>query len=141
MKQLFTSKTCEHPTPKDFYAKLNDEFNFTLDPCATDLNHKCNKYYTMKDDGLKQNWDNERIFCNPPYGREIGKWMKKLSETDAPVRVALVPARTDTKWFHEHVLGKAEIRFVKGRLKFGDAKNSAPFPSIVIVYNNNASHV
>lgn len=132
---MTSSKTCEHATPQDYYNKLQVEFGFTLDPCANDQNHKCEKYYTKETNGLEQNWDNERIFMNPPYGREIGKWMKKLSETEAPVRVALVPARTDTKWFHDYVVGKAEIRFIRGRLKFGDVKNSAPFPSILVIYN------
>lgn len=72
---------------------------------------------------------------NPPYGREIGKWVKKAAESNATV-VCLLPARTDTKWFHEYILGKAEIRFVKGRLKFGDGKNSAPFPSMVVIFRN-----
>ena len=78
----------------------------------------------------------ETVWCNPPYGREIGKWVEKAyNESLAGVTVVmLLPARTDTKWFHDYIYGKAEIRFVRGRLKFGDSKNSAPFPSMVIIF-------
>ena len=74
---MFSSKTDQWATPNDFFDKLNEEFHFTLDPCADEFNHKCEKYYTKEDDGLKQSWNNERVFCNPPYGREIGKWVEK----------------------------------------------------------------
>jgi site-specific DNA-methyltransferase (adenine-specific) len=77
---MFSSKTPEWSTPQDFFDELDKEFNFTLDPCATKENSKCRKFYTKEDDGLKQDWDNERVFCNPPYGREIGDWVKKASE-------------------------------------------------------------
>jgi len=130
-KSLFSSNSNEWATPQDFFDKLSKEFKFTLDPCATKKNTKCKKFYTVKDDGLSKAWSGEFVFMNPPYGREIGKWVKKLSENKG---VGLVPSRTDTKWFHEYVLGKAEIRFIKGRLKFGDSKNSAPFPSMLIIY-------
>jgi site-specific DNA-methyltransferase (adenine-specific) len=132
------SKTSEWETPDEFYKKLDDEFRFTLDPCATNKNHKCQKYYTKDDDGLSKNWEGERVFCNPPYGREIRKWVyKSLSEVchGCELVVMLIPARTDTKWFHNYVYGKSEIMFVQGRLKFGCSKNSAPFPSMVVVYH------
>lgn len=75
------------------------------------------------------------MFCNPPYGRQISKWMQKCCEEGRnTLVVALVPARTDAKWFHEYVLGKAEIRFIKGRLRFGDSNDNAPFPSMVVIY-------
>ena len=100
----FSSKTDLWGTPQYFFEKLNDEFNFTLDPCATPENAKCEKFYTKDDDGLSRSWDGERVFMNPPYGREISHWMKKASESKALV-VCLVPSRTDTKWWHEYVIG------------------------------------
>ena len=130
---MFSSATDEWSTPQDVFDKLNEEFSFTLDPCANDTNHKCKKYFTKTENGLLQNWDDEIVFCNPPYGREIGKWVKKAAESKATV-VMLLPARTDTKWFHDYIYEKAEIRFIKGRLKFGDAQNSAPFPSMVVIF-------
>lgn len=132
----FSSITNEWYTPQTFFEELNKEFSFTLDPCATKINTKCPKYFTQEDDGLKQSWDNERVFCNPPYGREIKHWVKKASEARGGVVVMLIPARTDTIYFHEYIYQKAEIRFIKGRLKFGGSKNSAPFPSMVVVFRN-----
>lgn len=134
-KSLFTSNTNEWATPQDFFNKLNQEFKFNLDPCATDENHKCDKYFTEKDDGLKQSWGGFRVFCNPPYGRAIKDWVKKASESNTLV-VMLIPARTDTQYFHNYIYNKpnVEIRFIKGRLKFGDSKNSAPFPSMVVIF-------
>lgn len=135
-KGMFTSNTAEWPTPKEFFDTLNKEFNFTLDPCATKENAKCPKFFTEKENGLLQSWDNEIVFCNPPYGREIKEWVKKASGARGGVVVLLIPARTDTSYFHEFIYNKSEIRFIKGRLKFGASKNSAPFPSMVVVYKN-----
>ena len=132
-KLMFSSATDEWSTPQHFFDKLNEEFSFTLDPCANDTNHKCKKYFTKMENGLLQDWNDEIVFCNPPYGREIGKWVKKAAESKATV-VMLLPARTDTKWFHDYIYEKAEIRFIKGRLKFGGCKNSAPFPSMVVIF-------
>ena len=140
LKGLMTSETNEWYTPKDFYDNLNQEFNFTLDPCATEDNAKCDNFFTVDDDGLKQDWSGNIVFCNPPYGRVIKDWVKKSYEESLKNNttvVMLIPSRTDTIYFHEFIYGKAEIRFIKGRLKFGDAKNSAPFPSIVVIYRNN----
>ena len=135
---MFSSKTDEWETPKEFFDKLNEEFNFTLDPCATPGNAKCKKYYTVKEDGLKQDWQGETVFCNPPYGKAIKNWVKKCYEESRKPNttvVMLIPARTDTTYFHEYIYKKAkEIRFVKGRLKFGNSKNGAPFPSMVVVF-------
>lgn len=133
---LFTSNTNEWSTPQQTYDELNREFNFNLDPCATKENAKCSRYFTQSDDGLKQSWDNANVFCNPPYGREIGLWVKKASECQGGVCVMLIPARTDTKYFHDYIYNKpnVEIRFIKGRLKFGDSKNSAPFPSMIAIW-------
>lgn len=135
-KALFTSNTNEWSTPQDFFNELNKEFKFNLDPCATEKNHKCNIYFNQEQDGLKQSWDDYTVFCNPPYGREIGKWVKKASEARGGVVVMLIPARTDTKYFHEYIYNKAEVRFIKGRLKFGGSKNSAPFPSMVVIFKH-----
>lgn len=131
---LFSSKTDLWSTPQDFFYKLNNEFNFNLDVCATEENAKCDIFFTKKEDGLSQNWDDWRVWMNPPYGREIYKWVKKASESNGLV-VCLLPARTDTRWFHDYIYKKAEIRFIKGRLKFGNAKNSAPFPSMIVIFN------
>ena len=134
MNVHFSSNTDIWSTPQDFYNKLNAEFSFNLDPCALPENAKCDKFFTPEQDGLKQDWGGYRVFMNPPYGREIGKWVEKAATCKADIVVGLLPARTDTRWFHEHIYGKAEIRFIKGRLKFGDATNSAPFPSMIVVW-------
>ena len=137
-KLMFSSNTDLWATPQSFYDKLNDEFRFNLDPCATSENAKCEKYFTKEVNGLNQNWGGHKVFCNPPYGRELSKWVKKAYEESLKPNtkvVMLIPARTDTKYFHEYIYHKAkEIRFLKGRLKFGDSKNSAPFPSMVVIF-------
>lgn len=137
IKVMYSSKTDNWATPQDFYDKLDSEFHFTLDPCADKNNHKCKKYYTKEDDGLLQDWGGETVFCNPPYGRQISKWVEKCfneSRKDKTIVVMLIPARTDTKYFHQYIYNKAELRFVKGRLKFGDSKANAPFPSMVVIF-------
>ena len=133
---LFSSNTNEWATPQKIYDELNKEFNFNLDPCATPENAKCKRYFTQSDNGLSQSWDNSNVFCNPPYGRKLAEWVKKASECRGGVCVLLIPARTDTRYFHEYIYKKenTEIRFIKGRLKFGDSKNSAPFPSMLVIY-------
>lgn len=132
---LMSSNSCEWATPKNFFEQLNKEFNFTLDPCSTKENHKCKKYYTINDNGLEKSWENEIVYMNPPYGREIIKWVEKAYNENlkGTTIVCLLPARTDTKWFHNYIYKKHEIRFIKGRLKFNDGKQSAPFPSMVVV--------
>lgn len=135
MNVHFSSKSDNWATPQDFFDKLNQEFNFTLDPCASSENAKCKNFYTKEDNGLTKSWDNNVVFCNPPYGRVLKDWVKKASEARGGVVVMLIPARTDTRYFHEYIYNKAEIRFIKGRLKFGDSKNSAPFPSMVVIFN------
>lgn len=132
----FSSETPEWSTPQSVFDALNAEFAFTLDPASTHENAKCKKHYTREDDGLSKSWEGERVFVNPPYGRVIGAWVEKMAHGRANVCVGLLPARTDTKWFHEYILGKAEIRFIRGRLKFGDGKNSAPFPSMIVIWKN-----
>ena len=134
---MFSSKTDAWATPKAFFRELDEEFHFNLDPCADEFNHKCDRYFTIKENGLLQDWGGSSVYVNPPYGREIGKWVEKAYRTNQEhgnLVVMLLPARTDTKWFHDFIYNKAEVRFVRGRLKFGDSKNSAPFPSMVVVY-------
>ena len=133
---MFSSKTDLWATPQDFFDKLNDEFHFDIDVCANETNHKCDTYYTKEQNGLAQEWKGI-CWCNPPYGREIGKWVEKAyrsAMTGDALVVMLLPARTDTRWFHDYIYNKAQIRFVRGRLKFGDSKNSAPFPSMIVVF-------
>lgn len=138
---LFSSATDEWATPQGFFDELNEEFRFTLDPAASEENHKCETFFTKEQNGLNRSWGSYTVFCNPPYGREIGKWVQKAWEEHTAhgnTVVMLLPARTDTQWFHKYIYGKAEIRFVRGRLKFGNATNSAPFPSMVVIFRGNA---
>lgn len=134
---LFSSKSNDWSTPQELFDALDKRFQFTLDVCASDKNAKVKRYFTRELDGLGQSWGGERCWMNPPYGREIGPWVEKArreGERGALV-VGLLPARTDTAWFHEHVYRAAtEIRFLKGRLKFEGAAASAPFPSMIAVW-------
>lgn len=132
---MFSSKSDLWSTPDDFFAELDKEFHFTLDVCATADNAKCDDYYTEAMDGLSLKWDGI-VWCNPPYGRNINKWIKKAinAALGGATVVMLLPARTDTKWFHELVYRRAEIRFVRGRLKFGGSNNAAPFPSMICIF-------
>lgn len=136
---MFSSKKDEWSTPQELFDELNKEFLFDVDVCALPQNAKCKWYYTPADDGLSKPWIGN-VWCNPPYGKHIGDWIEKAffsAKTGvANVVVMLLPARTDTKWFHEYIYKKrnVEVRFVKGRLKFGDAKSSAPFPSMIVVF-------
>ena len=127
----------DYCTPQDFFDELNQEFHFTLDAAATAKSAKCPKYYTPETDGLKSPWSiagGGAVFCNPPYGRKIGKWVRKAYEEsrNGTTVVLLIPARTDTAYFHDYIYGCAEIRFVRGRLHFSDEDGNtydrAPFP-------------
>lgn len=136
-KVMFSSKTDQWATPQHIFDTLNNEFDFTLDPCADENNHKCDKYFTKNENGLLQDWGGDRVFCNPPYGKEIYKWVEKCyieGHKENTLVVMLIPARTDTKYFHDFILNRSEIRFVKGRIKFGSANNAAPFPSMIVVF-------
>lgn len=140
IQACLSSKTDNWATPKDFFDNLNEEFHFTLDPCANEENHKCDLFYTKEQDGLTKDWGGHVVFCNPPYGKEIADWVRysyEQSQKPNTTVVMLIPARTDTRYFHDYIYGKAEIRFIKGRLKFGDATNAAPFPSMIVVYRKN----
>ena len=136
-KGMFSSNTDLWATPQDFFDGLDQEFHFTLDPCALPYNAKCAKYFTPDIDGLKQDWQGETVFCNPPYGRAIASWVRKCYEEsrkpDTKV-VMLIPARTDTSYFHDYIYHNADLRFVRGRLKFGNAEQGAPFPSMVVIF-------
>lgn len=133
---LFSSNSDEWATPQDIFDQLNQEFQFTLDPCATNENHKCEWYYTKAQDGLTKNWKGHRVFCNPPYS-QIAEWTEKCYREgckDNTVVVLLIPSRTDTKYFHNFIYNRTEIRFIKGRLRFGDATENAPFPSMIVIF-------
>lgn len=133
-RTLFSQKSDEWATPQALFAELDAEFHFTLDPCATAENAKCDRYFTRDDDGLSQSWDGETVFVNPPYS-EVAEWVKKAARSRATV-VMLVPARTDTRWFHAYCQAPREVRFIKGRLKFGGSLGNAPFPSMLVVFRN-----
>src|SRR5918996_452882 len=130
-------------TPQAFFNELDSEFHFTLDVCATARNAKCKDFFTPEQDGLKQEWRGV-CFCNPPYGDEIGKWVEKAykeSRKENCIVVMLIPSRTDTRWWHDYVLKASEVRSIKGRLKFEGAKDSAPFPSAVVVFRQSTGKV
>lgn len=149
----FSSKSNEWSTPQDFFDLLNDEFHFTLDAAASAKNAKCELYLTQEDDALNCRWGSKsRVFLNPPYGREIGKWIEKAATEPTELTVMLIPARTDTKAWHQWIFGKAEVRFVPGRLKFGGGyckcsvskcncdipakRKDSPFPVAVVIFKS-----
>lgn len=139
----FSSATDLWATPQSFFDALDREFGFELDVCASPDNAKCPRYFTKEDDGLAQEWTGV-CWMNPPYGRAIGLWVEKARRSGlaGATVVGLLPARTDTRWWHDYIWDETthrprpgvEVRLVKGRLKFGGAKNSAPFPSAVVVF-------
>lgn len=135
---MMTSRRNDWETPQQLFELLDATYGFTLDPCCTHANAKCEKHYTEEEDGLAQSWEGEVVFCNPPYGREIGKWVKKCSDESKHAKVVmLIPARTDTAYFHDYIYGKAKVTFLRGRLKFelgGVALQCAPFPSMVVEF-------
>jgi len=137
---MFSSKSNDWGTPQNFYDKLNNSFGpFTLDPCSDGQNNKTDNYFTKEQNGLSQDWSGNKVFMNPPYGRAIKDWLKKAYEEGQKPNttvVCLIPARTDTKYWHDYVMKAQAVYFVKGRLKFGDSNNSAPFPSAVIVFTS-----
>ena len=134
-KGMMSSNTDMWETPQELFDAYNSVYDFDIDVCAVPQNAKCERYFTPEVDGLKQDW-NGTCWMNPPYGRQIGKWVRKAYEEskNGSVIVCLLPARTDTAWFHDYCMrGKSE--FLRGRLKFGGSKNSAPFPSCVVVFD------
>lgn len=140
MSVHFSSKSSEWATPTPLFDKLNEEFGFTLDPCATAENAKCQTYFTREQSGLQFSWDGHTVFMNPPYGSEIKSWTEKAytqslstDRHEGVTVVCLVPARTDTAWWHDYAM-KGEVRFIRGRIKFNGHKNSAPFPSALVIF-------
>lgn len=135
-KACFTSNSDEWYTPDSLYDELYRRYGFTLDPCGCEESHKCEKYYNINDDGLSKSWSYERVFCNTPYS-DIKSWVKKAHDeilyNNCKIVVLLLPARTDTRWFHDYIYNKFDIIFLKGRIKFSGSKNSAPFPSMLVI--------
>ena len=138
---MFSSDKDYWETPQSLFNALDLEFHFTLDVAASDQNAKCKRYYTKENDGLQKDWGGETVFCNPPYGsKDTGVWTEKCYRESLKPNttvVLLIPARTDRKSFHDYILGKAEIRFLRGRLKFeleGKSIGTAPFPSMICVF-------
>ena len=131
---MYSSKTSEWATPPDLFAALNAEFHFTLDVCATADNAKCARHFTLAQDGLAQEWTGT-CWMNPPYGRTIGLWLRKAYESAlaGATVVCLIPARTDTAWWHDYAM-KGEIRYIRGRVKFAGHKWNAPFPSAIVIF-------
>lgn len=138
-ESMFSSNTIYWETPQDTFDKYNLIYQFDVDVCALPENAKCSAFYTEEQDGLAQNWAFKTCWMNPPYGREIKHWVQKAyeeSRKEGTIVVGLLPSRTDTRWFHDYIYNKekVQVEFLKGRLKFGAAKNSAPFPSMVVVW-------
>lgn len=137
----FSSQTNEWGTPDEVFQRYNRKYKFTLDPCATASNHKCDKYYTMEDDGLSKSWEGEVVWMNPPYGRGIKDWIKKAFDErlNGVTTVCLIPSRTDTRYWHDYVFEDSSIEFLKGRIKFirpdGTEGDAAPFPSAIVIFN------
>src|SRR5579875_1125348 len=131
---MFSSLTPEWPTPDAVFQALDRRYQFTLDACATAENAKCERFFTPEQNALQQDWSGA-VWLNPPYGRQIGHWLKKAYESsqNGATVVCLVPSRTDAAWWHRWVV-KGNIFFIRGRLKFGAAQNSAPFPSAIVVF-------
>jgi len=144
----FSSETVEWATPQYLFDELNREFGFTLDPCATPENAKCDKFYTIHDDGLVQDWSGETVYVNPPYGRKTGDWIEKaiVESRKGSTVVCLIPAKTETRWWarfwdyerHRPVHG-VQVRFIFKRVKFGESKINAPFPCAVVIFRGKES--
>jgi phage N-6-adenine-methyltransferase len=138
---MFSSKTDLWSTPSDLFERLDATYHFQIDVCAIPENAKCEMFYTPDLDGLQQDWTGV-CWCNPPYGRRIGKWVKKAYESSlhGAVVCMLLPARTDTKWFHDYCIPYGKIEFLRGRLKFGGCEHNAPFPSMIVVFSEERSN-
>ena len=137
IKEMVSSKSNEWETPQPLFDSLNREFNFTLDPCATKETAKCDCFYTIEDNGLSKSWENEIVFMNPPYGGHTNEWIKKAYEESKrnSIIVCLIVSATDRSYWHDIIFPYAnQIRFLRGRLKFGKSKFSAPFASAIIVF-------
>lgn len=135
-ESLYSSDKMDWETPAFLFQKLNEEFNFTCDVCAVESNAKCDEFYTPEIDGLSQNWHGT-IWMNPPYGREVSKWVKKAHEQSQQgcVCVCLLPVRSDTRWWHDYVMNASEVRLLSKRLSFEGSNNKAPFPVAIVVFD------
>lgn len=135
---MFSSKNMDWETPDELFNKLNDVFMFTLDVCATKENTKVRKFFSKEEDGLSQSWEGEVCWMNPPYGREIGKWLRKAYEESRKrvTVVCLIPARTDTSYWHDYCLRAYEICFIRGRIRFKNGLHAAPFPSAIVIFTS-----
>lgn len=134
---LFSRSSDLWRTPTTLFSDLDSEFHFDLDPCCLPDSALCTQYYTPLEDGLKQDWDGHRVFCNPPYS-DIAAWAEKCyieSRKPNTLVVMLIPARTDTSYFHKWIYGHSELRFIRGRLHFNDGKGAAPFPSLIVIFH------
>lgn len=134
---LYSRKSDLWRTPTTLFASLDSEFQFNLDPCCLPDSALCPQYYTPLEDGLKQDWGGHRVFCNPPYS-DIAAWAEKCyieSRKPNTLVVMLIPARTDTSYFHKWIYGHSELRFIRGRLHFNDGKGAAPFPSLIVIFH------
>lgn len=134
----FMSENPAWQTPPEIFEPLHRIFRFTIDVAATPENALLPRFYTPEQDGLRQDWSGERVWCNPPYGRGMERWVEKLASGEAEFACGFIPARTDTKWFHRYVIGRAEVHLVKGRVKFVGAKSCAPFPSMLCLWGAEA---
>ena len=133
-QSLFQSDKQDWQTPPSVFEPLHREFGFTIDAAASSENALLPRYWNEENDAIKQDWSGERIWCNPPYGRYQREFIRKAAEMQADVTVLLIPARPDTAAWHDWIFPYAEIRFIRGRIKFVGAKNSAPFPSAIVVW-------
>lgn len=135
MNVHFLSHRHDWETPQFLFDGLNAEFRFELDVCAAVENAKCKEFLSVEDDGLSCSWEGKVCWMNPPYGRDISRWMEKAYRESAngALVVCLVPARTDTAWWHKYA-ARGEVRYLRGRLKFAGAENSAPFPSAIVIF-------
>ena len=133
----FSSQTPEWATPQDLFDKLNSDYHFTLDVAATAENAKCKKFFTAEDDGLQKDWSSDVCWMNPPYGRGIIKWIAKAHDAwrSGATVVCLLPSRTDTRWFHKYCV-HGRVEFIAGRIKFGGSKCGAPFPSMLVHFDD-----
>lgn len=135
LEKQFESATTEWPTPDNLWLPLHEEFGFTLDVCATSENAKCEHYFTKEHDGLSRAWSGV-CWMNPPYGRIMVQWLKKAVEEtrNGVTTIALIPCRSNTGWWHDVVMKHGEVRFVRGRPKFGDAKEGLPWPLAIVIF-------
>ena len=138
----FSSQSDDWATPQDLFDRLNEDWGpFNLDVCASAHNRKCKQYFSVSDNGLKQVWAPNRCWMNPPYGRTIGKWIEKAykESMDGALVVCLIPSRTDTAWWHDYVM-RGKVIFIRGRIKFNNHVNSAPFPSAIVIFRGKHEH-